>query len=76
MLVPTAGRKITKFTEEHVENRLKVYQDRSHWTKEDCSSSESPYEVYPSGNSKNNAIRAAEKGDTETNKKQITNSRH
>ena len=59
--------KIPKLTEEHVKKRLKFCRDRVHWSKEDWSkvifSDESPYELYPSGNPKNDVIWATDKGD-------------
>ena len=66
--------KIPKLTEEHVEKRLKFCRERSRWTEEDWRkvifSDESPYELYPSGNPKNDIIWASERGDVEPIEKQ------
>ena len=61
-------------TEAHVKKRLNFCRDRSHWTKEDWSnvifSDESPYELFSSGNPKNDVIWATDRGDVEPIEKQ------
>jgi transposase len=57
--------KIPKLTEEHVRKRLRFCRERLNWTVEDWKkiiwSDESPYLLYPDGNSKNDVIWAREK---------------
>ena len=61
--------KIPKLTEEHVRKRLRFCRERLNWTVEDWKkiiwSDESPYLLYPDGNSKNDVIWAREKQEVE-----------
>ena len=63
-------RKIPKLTEKHVKRRLKFCKDRRKWTPDDWKkviwSDESPYQLYPEGNSKNDVIWAKSPEGVET----------